>query len=128
MQIIELNKHKYKPATESQKEEVKKKIKQLQKELDELVTGYFEFSDAQGGWLDFSYRYFPGEPIRTVKILHGEKITIPKLLARHINGVFKKIRVMPENWDKGKTTFTKTSRCKFIPLDMFDGELLIKAT
>ncbi len=94
------------------------KIKKLQKDGEKLVRGIFEFTDAQGGWLDFSYRFYPGEPIRTVKITHGEIVDIPTDLAKHLNNVYKKVRLPPENADSGRDTVTKTSRTRFIPIDI----------
>ena len=104
--------------TATQKEEAKALIKKKQKEGEKLVKGVFEFVDAQGGWFDFSYRFYPGESIRTVKITHGEIVDIPLDLARHLNNVYKKIRVMRDNADNGQDVVTKVSRTRFIPMDM----------
>lgn len=93
-------------------------IKKIQKVGEKLIKGIFEFTDAQGGWLDFSYRFYPGEPIRTVKITHGETIEIPMDLAKHLNNVYKKVRMMRENADTGRDSVTKTSRTRFIPMEM----------
>lgn len=101
-----------------QKMKSAEKIKKLQKEGEKIVKGMFEFSDAQGGWLDFSYRFYPGEPIRTVKITHGEIVDIPLDLAKHLNNVYKKVRVMRQEADKGADVVTKTSRTRFIPMDL----------
>jgi hypothetical protein len=105
--------------TAEQKSKAAEKIKKLQKDGEKLVTGIFEFTDAQGGWFDFSYRFYPGEPIRTVKINHGEKIDIPMDLAKHLNNVKKKVRKWRENLDGTKDQIEVTSRTKFIPLDFF---------
>ena len=118
VQIIEINKKKFAPATAQQKEETKEKIRKMQKEGDKWVKGMFEFVDAGGGWLDFSYRYFPGEGIKTVKIIHGEICDLPMIVVKHLNNVYKKVRVMPDNLDKGKSVVTKTSRCRFTPMDV----------
>jgi hypothetical protein len=93
-------------------------IKKLQKIGEKLIKGIFEFTDAQGGWLDFSYRFYPGEPIRTVKIYHGETVEIPMDVAKHLNNVYKKVRMIRENADQGKDVVSKTSRTRFIPMDM----------
>lgn len=104
--------------TAIQKSDAAEKIKQLQKKGEKLVKGIFEFVDAQGGWLDFSYRFYPGEPIRTVKITHGEIVDIPTDLAKHLNNVYKKVRVMREKADQGVDVVTKISRTRFIPMDI----------
>lgn len=104
--------------TTEQKAKAAEQIKKLQKDGEKLRKGIFEFTDAQGGWLDFSYRFYPGEPIRTVRINHGEIIDIPTDVAKHLNNVYKKVRVMPTNIDQGSVTVTKISRTRFIPLDI----------
>ncbi len=118
VQVIEINKRKFAPASDQQKLETKEKIKKMQKEGDKLVKGMFEFVDAQGGWLDFSFRYFPGEPIRTIKIIHGEICDLPMILVKHLNNVYKRVRTMPDNLDKGAPVVTKISRCRFTPMDV----------
>lgn len=118
VQILEINKKKFAPASAQQKEETKEKIKKMQKEGDKMVKGMFEFVDAQGGWLDFSFRYFPGEPVKTIKIVHGEVCDLPMILVKHLNNVYKKIRMAPDNYDKDRPVVTKTSRCRFTPMDV----------
>jgi hypothetical protein len=129
MQIIEINKRKFAPASAQQKAEVEEKIKKMRKEGEKMVKGMFEFADAQGGWLDFSYRFFKGDPIRTIKINHGEICDVPVMLAKHLNNCYKKVRMMPKELDEsgrpiGKAPITKTSRTRFIPMDMLDPELI----
>lgn len=117
MQIIELNKKKFAPATPQQKADVEEKIRKMRKEGERMVKGMFEFVDAQGGWLDFSFRYFPGT-IQTIRITHGEVCEIPMILVKHLNNVYKKVRVMPDNLDTGKAVMTKISRTRFTPMDV----------
>ena len=118
MKVVEVRSRHVSSATAEQKAKAAEKIKKLQKEGEKLVKGMFEFSDAQGGWLDFSYRFYPGEPIRTVKINHGEIVDIPLDLAKHLNNVYKKVRTVRENADGGQDQVIKTSRTRFIPMDM----------
>jgi hypothetical protein len=118
MQIKETRSRTICTLTAAQKAASAEKIKKLQKDGEKLVKGIFEFSDAQGGWLDFSYRFYPGEPIRTVKITHGEIIDIPTDLAKHLNNVYKVVRVPRQNLDQGADSITKISRTRFIPVDM----------
>lgn len=123
MQVLEINRAKYNPATDAQKEDVKKRIKEMQKEGEKLVKGIFEFVDAQGGWLDFNYRFFPGEPMRQVRINHGEIVELPKVLVKHLNNVYKKVRTPPREMTEdgrflGSATVTKISRTRFTPVDM----------
>lgn len=118
MLIQEISKKKFAPASASQKAEVEERIKKLRKEGEKLVHGVFEFVDAQGGWLDFSFRFFPGDPIRTIKIMHGEACDVPMILVKHLNNVYKKVRVPKLNLDSGKDTVQKISRCRFTPSDV----------
>lgn len=117
MQIVDVSGKKYAPASIEQKEHVKQKIKQMQKEGEKLRKGMFEFIDAGSGWLDFDYRFYPGEPIRRVKITHGEICDLPVELIKHLNNVYKKVRIPRENADKGVDSVMKTSRCRFTPMD-----------
>ena len=122
MKVIEISKKKFAPASEAERAKSKQMIDKLRKDGEKLTRGIFEFVDAQGGWLDFSYRFFPGDPIRTVHITHGEMIDIPIILAKHLNNVYKKVRMMPENVDQGKGSVTKISRTRFIPVDILGEE------
>lgn len=117
MQVIEINKKKFAPASPQQKMEVEEKIKKMRKEGEKMIKGMFEFVDAQGGWLDFSFRYFPG-PIQTIKIMHGEVCEVPMILVKHLNNVYKKVRMMPDNLDTGRPVVTKVSRTRFTPMDV----------
>lgn len=123
MQILEINPHKYKAPTEKQRLEVKEKIEKMRKEDAKLVRGMFEFVDAQGGWLDFSYRFLPGEAIRVVRINHGEIVDLPMSLVRHLNNVYKKVRIPNSQMTEdgrfmGPPTIQKYSRTRFTPMDV----------
>ena len=123
MKVQEINVHKYKLPSESEKAKAKEKMEKMRKEGEKLVKGMFEFIDAQGGWLDFSYRFFPGEPCRTVRINHGEICDLPMILVKHLNNVWKKVRKMaPELDESGKPikfgAVERISRTRFTPMDM----------
>jgi hypothetical protein len=105
---------------------VEEREKKLRKEHEKLVKGMFEFVDAQGGWLDFSYRWFKGEDIKTIRLIHGEICELPMGIVRHLNNTYKKIRRMAaDSPDKaadlamgGKaTTYTTQSRIRFTPME-----------
>jgi hypothetical protein len=123
MQIQETRSRTICTLTAEQKAKSAEKIKKIQKEGEKLIRGMFEFVDAQGGWLDFSYRFYPGEPIRTVKITHGEIVDIPWDLARHLNNVYKKVRLMRQNADQGKDVVNRISRTRFTPCDLLTEEI-----
>ena len=123
MKIIETRAKTICTLTTEQKAKAAEKIKKLQKDGEKLIRGMFEFVDAQGGWLDFSYRFYPGEPVRTVKITHGEIVDVPMDLAKHLNNIYKKIRVMRENTDQGRDVVTRTSRTRFTPMDLLNEDL-----
>lgn len=121
MQVKEISPNKYRPATDKQKADAKEAIKTAQKKGEKQINGFFEFIDAGAGFFDFAYRFYPGEPIRTIRLIHGECCDMPLDLVKHLNGCKKKIRVFPENnnADKSKPTFAYTSRVKFTPTDVY---------
>lgn len=123
MEIKEIVKKAWKnPHPEKMAEEIKK----MQKEHNKLVKGMFEFVDAQGGWFEFCHRFFPGEPILQIRLIHGEICELPMGLVRHLNNTYKKVRSFaassPDKAAEMKmrgvpTTVEKTSRVRFIPMD-----------
>ena len=127
MRVTEVNSQKYKLPSESERAKAKEKIEKLRKEGEKLIKGMFEFTDAQGGWLEFSYRFFPGEPIRTVHIVHGEIVDLPTILVKHLNNCYKKVRMYADvksaPVDTGgklgfPTSIQKISRTRFTPMDV----------
>ena len=126
MKVLEIRSRTICKLSTEEKAKSAERIKKMQKEGEKLVKGMFEFSDAQGGWLDFSYRFYPGEPIRTIHITHGEIVDVPKDLAMHLNNVYKKVRTMAENIDahgNKSRVVEKISRTRFIPMDMLPEEM-----
>ncbi len=123
MKVVEINPQKYRSPSESEKAKAKTLIEKMRKEGEKLIKGMFEFIDAQGGWIDFSYRFYPGEPIRTVRINHGEIVDLPKDLVKHLNNIWKKVRTpnkeMTEDGRfKGPHVIERYSRTRFTPLDV----------
>lgn len=120
MEVREVTKKKLKTKP---KGEVDDMIKKLRKEDERLVKGRFEFTDAKGGWIDFAYRKWPGDPLMVIKLTHGEICEIPFGIVKHLNNTVKKIRVMnPEIMESGPVrgvpvSFEVESRTKFIPMD-----------
>ncbi len=123
MEIKEIVKKQWKnPNAQKMEEEIKK----LQKEHNKLVRGMFEFVDAGAGWIDFTHRFFPGEAIMQIRLIHGEICDLPMGLVRHLNNTYKKVRQFnADSPDKAvelkmrgvPTTVQKTSRLRFIPMD-----------
>jgi regulatory protein YycH of two-component signal transduction system YycFG len=124
MLVREINRKKFCAASESERAKSKAMMEKMRKDGEKMVKGMFEFVEAQGGWLDFSYRFFPGEPIRSVKINHGEIVDVPMILAKHLNNVYKKVRKLADNADANSPTVTKMSRCRFIPFEMLTEDLI----
>jgi hypothetical protein len=122
MQIKEIHK---KPIITVSKEKSDDMMKKKRKEGERLVKGMFEFTDAQGGWLDFSIRFWPGESIKTIRIIHGEICDLPMDIVKHLNNTFKKVRqydlskTADEHPGRGIPRMTqKISRCRFTPMDV----------
>lgn len=94
-------------------------LKKMRQEHEKMVKGMFEFVDAQGGFFEFDYRFFPGEPIRKIHLTHGEITDMPLGLVKHLNGTMRKVRTLNlEQGNKGlMSTYQKFSRLKFTPVD-----------
>ena len=105
------------------KKEVEEMIEKLKKEHNKMVKGKFEFIDAQGGWIDFTYRFFPGEPILTISLTHGEICELPMGIVKHLNNTVKKVRKMNPEISESSTvrgvpaTYEIQSRLRFTPLE-----------
>ena len=105
------------------KPEVDDMIKKMRKEDEKLVKGYFEFVEAEGGYFDFTYRIYPGDPIQHYTLVHGETCDLPIGVVKHLNGCKKKIRrysnveQAPTGATKMPKTFDTISRVRFVPVD-----------
>lgn len=103
--------------------DMKAKIDKLRKDHSKLVKGKFEFVEAQGGWLEFTYRFFPEDLLMTYKFTHGEVCEIPMGLVKHLNNTVKKIRTFPRDLTQNvrgvPSTSETQSRVRFTPVDMF---------
>ena len=100
-------------------------LAKLRKEHEKMVKGKFEFIDAQGGFLEFTYRFFPDDLLVTYKFIHGEICEIPMGLVKHLNNTTKKVRTFGLN-QTGELTerglpsrFETQSRVRFTPVEMF---------
>jgi len=102
-------------------EDKEAKMKQMRKEHEKLIKGRFEFVDAQGGFLEFAYRWFKGDPLITYKLVHGEVTELPQGVVRHLNNTKKKIRRIIPNLDPNargvSSSFEIQSRVNFIPVE-----------
>src|ERR1700679_1329603 len=94
-------------------------IKKMRKEDDKIVNGMFEFLDAQGGWLEFAYRKYPGEPIQMIKMIHGEICDLPMGIVKHLNNTKRKERrysmELPASGKKPPRSYETQSRVRFTP-------------
>lgn len=97
-------------------------VKKNRKEDDKLITGMFEFLDAQGGWLDFTYRKYPGEPVKVIKLIHGEICDLPMGIVKHLNNTKKKIRrysmELPASGQRVPRSYDTVSRVRFTPMSV----------
>ena len=97
-------------------------IKKMRKEDDKIRKGMFEFLDAQGGWLEFTYRKYPGEPIQIIKLYHGEICDLPMGMIKHLNNTKKKVRrysqELPGEGKKPLRSYDVISRVRFTPMDV----------
>lgn len=127
MEIKEFSRKTTKTMGDKEREEL---INKLRKEHSKMVKGKFEFVDAQGGWLEFNYRFFPEDLLVTYKFYHDEVCEIPMGLVKHLNNTVKKVRTFGQNTGAVRgneipgngrvpSSFTTQSRVRFTPLDMF---------
>ncbi len=118
MQVREFNK---KNVNRLPPEVMEDKVKKLRKEHEKLVKGKFEFTDAGGGWIEFGYRYFPGDPLLVVKIYHDEVTDLPMGIVKHINNTVRKVRTFQSEMQEGQrgvpSSFQRISRIKFTPME-----------
>lgn len=116
MEVRELNKRQKNTLPQAERDEL---VKKMRKEDDKIVTGMFEFLDAQGGWLEFAYRKYPGEPIQMIKMIHGEICDLPMGIVKHLNNTKKKIRrysmAIAESGQKAPRSYETVSRVRFTP-------------
>lgn len=116
MEVREINKKIKKTLPAPEREEL---VKKMRKEDDKVVTGMFEFLDAQGGWLEFAYRKYPGEPIQIVKLIHGEICDLPMGMIKHLNNTKKKVRrysmELPASGQRMPRSYDTVSRVRFTP-------------
>ena len=102
--------------------DVKDRLKEMRKEHDKLVKGRFEFPDANAGYIEFPYRFFPEDLLVTYRFTHGEVCEVPMGLIKHINNTVKKVRTFSTGalTKRGiPSTFETESRIRFIPEGMF---------
>lgn len=105
------------------KAEVEDMIKKMRKEDEKLVKGQFEFTEAEGGSFDFTYRIYPGEPIQHYTLVHGEICEIPFGVVKHLNGTKKKIKKYANVEQKASGSiiypraYDTISRVRFVPVD-----------
>ena len=127
MEVKEIQKNTKKTASPEQRDEL---LKKCLKENDKIVKGTFEFIDAGQGWFEFVCRFFPGEPLRTIRLVHGETCELPLGIARLLNNSVQKIRTIgiPQSSQTLGTmgmlpsrglpsTFTTRSRLRFTNLE-----------
>ena len=119
MEVRELNKKQRNTLPAAEREA---RVKEMRKEDDKVRKGMFEFLDAQGGWLEFSYRKYPGEPIQMIKLVHGEICDLPMGIIKHLNNPKRKIRrynmELPADGKRPPRSYETTSRCRYTPTDV----------
>lgn len=124
MEVREIHK---KPINKADPVVYDEKLKKMRKEHEKLIKGMFEFTDAKGGWFEFTNRTFPGESIKYFRIVHGEICELPMGIAKLLNNTKRKIRKIGvgiaerggELPSRGlPSTYETESRVKFIPMDV----------
>lgn len=119
MEVRELHKKQKNSIPAPEREEL---VKKSRREDEKMKKGMFEFLDAQGGWLEFAYRKYPGEPIQMIKLIHGEICDLPMGIVKHLNNTKKKVRrYSMEIAQGGKNparSYETISRVRFTPMEV----------
>lgn len=116
MEVREISKKQRNTLPQAERDEL---VKKRRREDDKIITGMFEFLDAQGGWMEFTHRIYPGEPIQIIKLIHGEICDLPMGIVKHLNNTKRKIRrysmELPASGQRTPRTFETQSRLRFTP-------------
>ena len=100
----------------------KELMDKMRKEHAKPVKGMFEFIDAQGGWLDFAYRFFPEDNIMQIRLTHQEICELPMGIVKHLNNTYKKVRKINVTMDPNQrgvpNTYEIQSRVRFTPINV----------
>lgn len=123
---MEIKEFHRKQMTKLPPDKVEEIVKKARKEYDKPCKGMFEFLDAQGGWLDFTDRFFKDQPILTIRLTHGEICELPMGIVKRLNNTKKKVRTFGLNSKdlKGElparglpSSYEVQSRVRFTPVD-----------
>ena len=102
-------------------EKMEELIRKARKEDEKLVKGMFEFTDAQGGWIDFAYRMYD-RTIMMIRLNHGEICELPIGIIKHLRNTRKKVRKITGDLSANArgvpTTIEYTSRINFTPVNL----------
>jgi hypothetical protein len=84
------------------REELAKQIKKMRDRDSEMVTGIFKnlenpATNGGRGSVIFSYKYYPGQENEVYELWDGERYTLPRGVARHLNNncFYKEYQHMP---------------------------------
>lgn len=128
------------------REQVAKTIKKMRDRDREMVTGIFKNNETPSGKyagvVKFSYKMYPGDPIEVYELEDGERVTIPRGVARHLaqncfyyehkpldnnSGAMMAIETdrsgNPMSRDRQYHTARKVHRYSFHSLDFMDEDL-----
>lgn len=77
-------------STRMTKEEAARKIAKMHERDSEMVSGIFKnleapSKDGGSGLVAFSFRMYPQDPIEVYELRDGERYTLPRGVARHLN-------------------------------------------
>lgn len=100
-------------------------LKEQREQDKKLVTGVFRFDEIKGGYMKFSYKKYKEDPIETFEFYDGEKYTIPRGVAKHLNqNVWYEVHANTMNEDgvSVKSSGRKVDRCSFQSLEFTDDE------
>ena len=110
---------------EKKKPVIKKKLTlaQMREKDNEMVKGRFVFYEVPGGTLNFSFKKYKGDPIKSYSLKDGEIYTLPRGVAKHLvsSGSYPVHEYMTD--ERGKPVVRigrRKRRYGFESLDFFD--------
>lgn len=89
-----------------------------------MVRGKFIFHEVPGGQMDFCFRAYAGDPIRTYSLKDGQICELPLGVAKHLNKnvAYPNYSFVTENGKQKSKVTQYIRRCSFQSLEFIDIE------
>lgn len=103
------------------------KYEAMRKKDNEMVKGIFKFYEVPGGFCEFNFRKYKGDPIIKYSMHDGKVYTVPRMVAKHLNSgtsypEYEHIKGEPGTMNTYAIK-TKIARTGFQSLEFMDEEM-----